>query len=152
MLEQVYSLLSRWGNKIWLTTNSDFQHYSPEATLSREDARLQVLWTSSLCCSPCTWPYSLVSTLFTVPSCFPCFMFQGTLQCQSAAATPGPLHLHERFLTLSTSPFTNVSHNNITAVQWVWHLAVLTIYVILAGCASLPTEHTPPAECFRYRT
>ena len=85
--------------------------------LSREDARLQVLWANRLCCSPCTSPYSLMSTLFTVPSCFPCFACQGTLQCQSAVATPEPLHLHERFLTPNTSPFTDVSHTNTTAVR-----------------------------------
>ena len=129
-----------------------FSTLLPRGYLSREDARLQFLWTGSLCCSPSTWPYSLMSTLFTVSSCFPCFACQGTLQCHSAVATPQLLHLHERFLTLNTSPFTNVSHTNTTAVRWVRHLPVLTINVFLAGCASLPTEHTPPAEYFRYKT
>jgi hypothetical protein len=122
----------------------------PRGYLSREDARLHFLWTGRLCCSPCTWPYSLMSTLFTVPSRFPCFACQGTLQCHSAVTTPPTAALTRTFLTLNTSPFTSVSHTNATAVRWVRHLPVLTIYVLLAGCASLSTEDTPPAACFRY--
>ena len=107
---------------IWMTTNSHFQHYSPEAT----------------------WPYSLVSTLFTVP----CFT---SLQCQSAVSNTRTAALNTNVSWRSTRLLLPTSVIP-TQRTWVRHLPVPTIYVLLAGCASLPTEHTPPAESFRYRT